>query len=52
MSNSLDQVDEAKLQQVWISALGDKVSLKEMLMDFPRHFRLHLQEIDELIEPK
>ena len=25
---------------------------QEMIMDFPKHFRLHLQEIDELIEPK
>ena len=48
----IQQVDEAKLQQVWISALGEKVSLQEMIMDYPRHFRLHLQEIDELIEPK
>ena len=48
----INQVDEAKLQQVWISALGEKVSLQEMILDYPRHFRLHLQEIDELIETK
>ena len=48
----IQQVDEAKLQQVWISALGEEVSLQEMIMDYPRHFRLHLQEIDELIENK
>ena len=48
----IQQVDEAKLQQVWISALGEEVSLQEMIMDYPRHFRLHLEEIDELIEPK
>jgi len=46
------QVDQAKLQQVWISALGEKVSLQEMIMDYPRHFSLHLQEIDELINTK
>ncbi len=48
----IKQVEKEKLGQVWISALGEKVSLEEMVMDFPRHLRLHLQEIDELIKSK
>ena len=48
----IQQVEKAKLQQVWISALGEELSLQEMIMDYPMHFRLHLQEIDELIETK
>jgi len=43
------QVNEDKLDQVWISALGEKVSLEEMIRDYPRHFKLHLDEITTLI---
>jgi len=45
----IKQVDEAKLDQVWISALNEEVSLREMITDYPRHFKLHLDEITELI---
>lgn len=43
-------VDITKFQQVWVSALGDKITLEEMITDYPKHFNLHLQEITELIE--
>ncbi|WP_029901888.1 hypothetical protein [Prevotella sp. 10(H)] len=42
-------VNPDKLGNEWISALGDKVSLKDMIMDYLHHFELHLSEIDELI---
>jgi hypothetical protein len=45
----IGQIDESKLGQIWTSALNDKVSLEAMITDFPRHFKLHLQEIEELI---
>ena len=38
-----------KLDNIWISGLNEDVSLKAMVVDFPRHFILHLSEIDELI---
>jgi len=37
-----------KLDNVWISALDEEVSLEAMVVDFPRHFKLHLSEINEL----
>jgi uncharacterized damage-inducible protein DinB len=46
----ITRVDEAKLENFWISALGDSITLNEMILDFPRHFKLHLQEISQLIE--
>jgi len=49
MIHLIQQVDEDKLGQVWISALGEEVSLEEMITDYPRHFKLHLAEIAELI---
>ena len=38
-----------KLDNIWISGLDEEVSLKAMVVDFPLHFKLHLSEIDELI---
>jgi hypothetical protein len=43
------QVDPGKLETVWNSALGDRISLKEMITDFPRHFKLHIKEIETLM---
>ena len=43
------QVHPEKLDAVWISALGEKVTLEEMIHDFPRHFHLHISEIEALI---
>jgi hypothetical protein len=41
--------DSGKMENFWISALGEKVSLLEMITDFPNHFRLHIAEIEALI---
>lgn len=43
------QVNMDKLGQQWVSALGEEVSLEEMITDYPRHFKLHLDEITELL---
>jgi hypothetical protein len=45
----IGQVEESKLDQYWISALDEKITLREMIKDFPRHFKLHLNEISALI---
>jgi len=49
MVHLIAQVDESKLNQQWISALNEKISLREMINDYPRHFKLHLNEISALI---
>ena len=43
------QIDPAKLQNEWISALNQKITLRAMVLDFPRHFKLHLGEIEGLV---
>lgn len=43
------RVNPDKLNNKWITALGEEVSLQSMIMDYLRHFELHLREIDELI---
>ena len=49
IAHLIRQVDASKLDQVWISALGEEVSLQDMIKDYPRHFKLHLDEITELL---
>ena len=49
MVHLVGQVDDTKLNQAWISALNERVTLREMIQDFPRHFRLHINEISALI---
>ena len=49
MIHLIGQIDASKLNQYWISALNERVTLREMNADYPRHFRLHLNEISALI---
>jgi len=46
----INNVEASTLDNIWTSALNDKVSLKEMIEDFPCHFDLHIGQIKELIE--
>jgi hypothetical protein len=43
-------IDVSKLKNVWISGPEKHISLEEMVIDFSRHFYLHLKEIQELID--
>lgn len=46
----INNVNPEKLDNEWITALGDKVSLKTMIIDYLRHVKLHLNEIEELMD--
>ena len=48
----ISNVNSEKLGNEWISALNMRVSLKEMIIDYLRHFKLHMSEINELINRK
>ena len=45
----MQNINAEKLDNVWISGLNEEISLEAMVVDFPRHFKLHLNEIDELV---
>ncbi len=49
VAHVITNVDETKLQNEWISALNERISLEAMIVDFPRHFKLHRDEIVDLI---
>ena len=46
----ISNVNTEKLDNEWITALKSKVSLKAMIIDYLRHFKLHLNEMNELIK--
>jgi hypothetical protein len=48
----IKNIDDNKLGNEWISGPDKKISLKTMIIDFNRHLKLHLSEIDELINTK
>lgn len=50
ITNVIKNIDISKLQNKWISALGNKYTLEEMIIDYPVHFKMHIDEIIELIE--
>lgn len=49
ISHVIKNVKSDKLSNEWISGPGEKVTLESMIIDFPGHLKLHLSEINELI---
>jgi len=45
----IQNIQAEKLNNTWFAGAGEKISLRRMVEDFPRHFKLHLSEIKELI---
>ncbi|HVN58930.1 MAG TPA: hypothetical protein VMT63_11570 [Bacteroidales bacterium] len=41
--------DKSKFDKEWIAGPGRLISLKDMITDYLRHFKLHLSEINDLI---
>ena len=48
----IENVDNSKLNNQWISALMENVSLHDMISDYLKHIKLHLNEIAELMKEK
>jgi len=52
IAHVIDNVNPEKLNNEWISALYQQVSLKAMILDYLSHFKLHLNEIEDLVNSK
>lgn len=50
ITHVINNVSEDKLNNVWINALNEAISLSTMIIDYLRHFKLHLNEICDLIK--
>jgi hypothetical protein len=48
----IKNVNDDKVGNEWISGPDQKTTLKAMIVDFPRHLKLHLSEINDLINNK
>lgn len=46
----IQQINPDKLENVWLGGEDEKVTLKEMIEGFLPHLKLHLREIEELVE--
>ncbi|BBE17833.1 hypothetical protein AQPE_1991 [Aquipluma nitroreducens] len=47
----VQNVDQTKLENQWISGEGELISLRENIEGYLPHLELHLREIEELINP-
>lgn len=48
----INNVNPDKMDNIWLSALDEEVSLHNMINGYLSHFELHLNEIEELINRK
>jgi hypothetical protein len=49
ISHVIKNVNPDHLNNEWIAGPGEMVTLQAMIIDFPRHLKLHLSEIEELM---
>jgi len=45
----IENINTDKLNNEWIAGPDRKMTLELMLLEFPKHFKLHLSEINDLI---
>jgi len=50
LAHVIGNVDGESLDNIWVSALGEKIRLFDMIVDYPRHLTLHLREISQLLD--
>lgn len=50
ISHVIKNIDSSKLQNKWESALKVQYTLEEMIIDYPVHFKIHLEQIKELLK--
>lgn len=44
----ISNLNDEKLENEWISGPVENITLRTMIVDFPRHLKLHLDEINDL----
>ena len=45
----IQNINPEKLENEWMADKYEKITLQKMVEDFPRHFKLHLVEIEKLV---
>ena len=49
IAHVIGNIDPQKLDRRWAAAPGVEITLRDMVVDYLRHLRLHLNEIEELL---
>ena len=49
IAHIISRINPDKLENEWVTALGEKVSLRVMVINYLQHVELHLSEIQEII---
>lgn len=47
--HTVRHINPEKLNQIWVSATNEQITLKEMVLNYLPHFKLHLSEIEALM---
>ena len=48
----INNIEDSKLENEWIAGPYKNISLRAMIVDFPRHLKLHIAEIIDMINNK
>jgi hypothetical protein len=50
IGNIIKEVDESKLKNYWKRPDGDKITLKDLIVDYVRHIKDHIEHFEETLE--
>jgi hypothetical protein len=50
IGNIIKVADESKLENRWINSEGDKKALRDLMVDYLRHLKDHVQHFEETLE--
>jgi hypothetical protein len=50
IGNIIKEVDDSKLENYWIKSDGDKVTLKDLMIDYVRHLKDHVRHFEQTLE--
>ena len=50
IGNIIKEVDESKLGNYWSKSDGDKITLKDLMIDYVRHLKDHIKHFEETLE--
>lgn len=44
----IEHINPDKINNIWLASSEEEVSLKDMVLDYPRHLKLHIKEVHQL----
>jgi len=50
IANIVKGADEGKLENYWIKSDGDKITLKDLMIDYVRHIKEHVKHFEETLK--